>query len=134
MQNQAFYVECITHVVTIVTTLCFLAASRGGLPFLFATEAALRSAQEQSSHWEHCVHDLFNGLLLNARMNARYEVKVSKMLERALTKLENIESVRYVKCSFPSVASEAPQMKLIQWESLDSSQWEIRFAPCWQRL
>ena len=43
---------------------------------LAATEAELRSAQVQSSHWQHCVHDLFNGLLLNPRMNAKYEVKV----------------------------------------------------------
>ena len=54
---------------------------------LAATEAALRSAQEQSSHWEHCVHDLFNGLLLNPRMNAKYESKIAKVLERALPKL-----------------------------------------------
>ena len=99
---------------------------------LAATEAALRSAQEQSSHWEHCVHDLFSGLLLSPRMNARYEVKVSKMLERALTKLDQIESVRYVKCSFPSVASEAPHLKLRRWESLESSEWEVTFAPCWK--
>ena len=56
------------------------------------------------------MHDLFNGLLLNPRMNARYEMKVSKMLEKAITKLENIEAVRYVKCVFPSVASEAPKL------------------------
>ena len=45
---------------------------------LAATEAALRSASVQSSHWENCVHDLFNGLLLNPRMNARYERKARR--------------------------------------------------------
>ena len=99
---------------------------------LAATEAALRSAEEQSTHWQHCVHDLFNGLLLNPRMNARYELKISKLLEKALSKQEHIETVRYVKCSFPSVASDAPRLRLIQWSSLDSSEWEVRFAPCWK--
>ena len=64
-------------------------------------------------------------LLLNPRMNARYELKISKLLEKALSKQEHIETVRYVKCSFPSVASDAPRLRLIQWNSLDSSEWEV---------
>ena len=99
---------------------------------LAATEAALSSAQVQSSHWERCVHDLFNGLLLNPRMNARLELKVSKVLERALTKMENIETVRYVKCSFPSVKAEAPKLSVRRWTSLDESEWEMSFAPSWK--
>ena len=96
---------------------------------LAASEAALKSAQEQSLHWKMCVQDLFNGLLLNPRMNAKYEMKVTRLLERAIMKLEQIEAVRYVKCSFPSVASEAPRLRLIRWVTLDESEWEVTFEP-----
>jgi hypothetical protein len=57
---------------------------------LAATEAALRASQEQSHHWQLCVRDLFNGLLLNPRMNSKYELKASKMLEHAIAKLDLI--------------------------------------------
>lgn len=99
---------------------------------LAASQAALRSAEAQSLHWQVCVRDLFNGLLLSPRMNAKYELKVSKMLESRLAKLDQIECVRYVKCSFPSVASEAPELRLIRWVSLEESQWEVTFAPSWR--
>ena len=72
------------------------------------------------------MRDLFQGLLLNPRMNAKYELKVQQRLERAVTKLEAIHAVRYIKCSFPSVDSDAPQLQLRRWESLDESEWEVR--------
>ena len=99
---------------------------------LASAEASLRASQEQSRHWQKCVQDMFNGLLLNPRMNAKYELKVSKVLERAISRLDQIEAVRYVKCSFPSVRAEAPQMKLLRWVSLEESEWDVAFAPCWK--
>ena len=62
---------------------------------------------------------MFNGLLLNPRMNLKYELKVARLLERAVGRLDRIESVRYVKCSFPSVPTDAPQLQLRRWGSLD---------------
>lgn len=39
---------------------------------------------------------------------------------------------RYVKCSFPSIPSDAPQLQLLSWTSLEASQWTVSFAPSWR--
>ena len=99
---------------------------------LAASEAALSSAQEQSHEWRRCVQEVFNGLLLNPRMNLKYELKVARLLEKAVGRLDRIETVRYVKCSFPSVPTDAPQLQLRRWGSLDESEWEVTFSPRWK--
>ena len=38
---------------------------------LLRSEEALGVAQAQSAKWAHCMKDLFHGLLLNPRMNAK---------------------------------------------------------------
>ena len=32
---------------------------------------------------------------------------------------------------FPSVRADAPRLQLRRWTSLDDSEWEVAFAPCW---
>ena len=40
--------------------------------------------------------------------------------------------MRYVRCSFPSVAAEAPELLLRRWVSMDDSDWEVSFrSKCW---
>jgi hypothetical protein len=39
--------------------------------------------------------------------------------------------VRFVDCSFPSVPSEAPHIQLERWESMQDSEWTLRWAPSW---
>ena len=34
-------------------------------------------------------------------------------------------------CSFPSVPSEAPHIQLERWESMQDSEWTLRWAPSW---
>lgn len=45
--------------------------------------------------------------------------------------LEQIDRVRYVDCSFPSVPSEAPRLSLDLWHSLSASEWQLRWSPSW---
>jgi len=152
---------------------------------LSATEEELRSAREISSEWSQCVRAMFQALLLNPRMLLKYELKMGKMMEKAIGKLEQIQAVRcvqrcydgtrmacrlhatvacrwhviaviecdcprlqlepissgrcartpchrYVKCSFPSIPSDAPQLQLLSWTSLEASQWTVSFAPSWR--
>jgi hypothetical protein len=78
-------------------------------------------------------------------MNAKYEQRVANRLDAALSKLDHVGSVRYINCpepqpepeaepepepepylryincSFPSVAADAPRMKLLEYSSLESS-------------
>ena len=85
-------------------------------------------------HWRACTRDMFNALLLNPRMTVKYELKLASLLEYALRSLDYIENVRYVSCSFPSVASEAPRLALRRWAALDESEWNVTFAPASWRI
>eukprot|EP00967_Tisochrysis_lutea_P148998 scaffold285565_cov32-Tisochrysis_lutea.AAC.1 len=62
---------------------------------------------------------------------ARYKHECSSLLTQALTNLEQIDRVRYVDCSFPSVPSEAPRLSLDKWNSLSASEWQLRWSPSW---
>ena len=62
-----------------------------------ATEEELRSAREISSEWSQCVRAMFQALLLNPRMLLKYELKMGKMMEKAIGKLEQIQAVRCVQ-------------------------------------
>ena len=64
---------------------------------LSATEEELRSAREISSEWSQCVRAMFQALLLNPRMLLKYELKMGKMMEKAIGKLEQIQAVRCVQ-------------------------------------
>merc|ERR1719231_1629461 len=75
-------------------------------------------------HFVHCV-------LLSPDMNDMYKEYCSDMLRDALATVEQIHAVRFVDCSFPSVPSEAPHIQLERWESLQDSEWTIRWAPSW---
>jgi len=64
-------------------------------------------------------------------MNDMYKHECSSLLTQALTNLEQIDRVRYVDCSFPSVPSEAPRLSLDKWNSLSASEWQLRWSPSW---
>jgi len=61
----------------------------------------------------------------------RYKHECSALLTQALMSLEQIDRVRYVDCSFPSVPSEAPRLSLDLWHSLSASEWQLRWSPSW---
>ena len=68
------------------------------------------------------------GIFLNARMNAKYEQRVARRLDAALSKLDSVGAVRYVNCSFPSVPADAPRMELLEYSSLESSRCRLTFS------
>ncbi len=92
---------------------------------------ALSEERRQTEQWRRCVREIGNGMLLNARMNAKYVRRVASRLEATLLKLNHIENVKYVNCSFPSVAADAPFLQLLSYNALDSSRWEVAWSPCW---
>lgn len=98
---------------------------------LAEAHAALATERKQSEQWQRCVRELSNGMLLNGRMNAKYERRVANRLEAALSKLDKVESVKYINCSFPSVAADAPFLQLVKYDALDSSRWAVAWSPCW---
>ena len=72
----------------------------------------------------HCV-------MLSPDMNDMYKIECTNLLKDALKGVEQIQAVRFVDCSFPSVPSEAPHIQLIRWESMNDSEWHLRWAPSW---
>lgn len=50
---------------------------------------------------------------------------------QALSTVDQVTAVRFVDCSFPSVPSEAPHIQLERWESMQDSEWTLRWAPSW---
>jgi len=72
----------------------------------------------------HCV-------ILSPDMNDMYKSECAQILKNALNTVQQIQAVRFVECSFPSVPSEAPHIQLHRWETLQDSEWQIRWAPSW---
>jgi hypothetical protein len=56
---------------------------------------------------------------------------LSRSRVQALSTVDQVTAVRFVDCSFPSVPSEAPHIQLERWESMQDSEWTLRWAPSW---
>ncbi|EOD28160.1 hypothetical protein EMIHUDRAFT_457032 [Emiliania huxleyi CCMP1516] len=94
-------------------------------------ESRLREADRTRQMWEACMTTLVGSILLGPEMNEMYKQECSSLLSQALVGLEQIDRVRYVECSFPSVSSEAPRLSLESWESIARSEWQLRWSPSW---
>mmetsp|Transcript_1002 Transcript_1002/g.3987 ORF Transcript_1002/g.3987 Transcript_1002/m.3987 type:complete len:206 (-) Transcript_1002:421-1038(-) len=68
---------------------------------------------------------------MSPRQNDTYASEVSKLLESALGSLSFVERLRYVNCSFPAANANAPVVELLNWNSLDDSEWKLSWAPPW---
>ena len=91
----------------------------------------LQVSEAKVAMWEECMQTLVNCVMLSPEMNDIYRDECTKLLRATLGTVEQIQSVRYVDCSFPSVPTEAPHIQLIRWESLQDSEWQLRWAPSW---
>ena len=91
----------------------------------------LAAAQGRASMWEQCMSAFTNSILLSPEMNDIYKEMCSSMLTTALQSVDAIQQLHYVECSFPSVPSEAPDLVLERWGSLDDSEWSLQWCPSW---
>lgn len=91
----------------------------------------LRTSEAKVAMWEECMQQLVHCVFLSPDMNEMYKSECSAMLRDALATVDQIQAVRCVDCSFPSVPSEAPHIQLERWESLQDSEWTVRWAPSW---
>jgi len=94
-------------------------------------QSRLRASEARSAMWEECMQQLCHCVLLSPDMNDMYKDYCSELLRDALGTVEQIQAVRFVDCSFPSVPSEAPHIQLQRWESMSDSEWQLRWAPSW---
>ena len=91
----------------------------------------LQASEAKVAMWEECMQQLVHCVMLSPDMNDIYKTECSTLLRDALTGVEQIQAVRFVDCSFPSVPAEAPHIQLIRWESMQDSEWQLRWAPSW---
>jgi hypothetical protein len=91
----------------------------------------LGQAQLSISHWELMARHLLNCLLLNPAMNDWYASTLKEVLRDVLLSLPQIQTVHYIKCSFPAVEQQAPRLVLEHWESLANGEWHFEWKPTW---
>mmetsp|Transcript_8517 Transcript_8517/g.14386 ORF Transcript_8517/g.14386 Transcript_8517/m.14386 type:complete len:320 (+) Transcript_8517:110-1069(+) len=96
-----------------------------------ALQTKLDAANANIVMWERCMQQLFGCLFLSPDMNEMYKSECMSTVREALLAQEQITDVHYVECSFPSVPSEAPRIKLQYWHSLDESEWQVKWSPSW---
>ena len=91
----------------------------------------LSREKRQNAQWKQAASSLVNVLLMSPKQNDAYASEVTKQLEKALTSLSVVESLRYVNCSFPATNAFAPAVELLTWNDLDNSEWLLSWCPAW---
>ena len=66
----------------------------------------LQASESKVAMWEECMQQLVHCVMLSPDMNDIYKLECSTLLRDALKTVEQIQAVRFVDCSFPSVPSE----------------------------
>ena len=91
----------------------------------------LHASEAKIAMWEECMTAFLHSVMLSPDMNEMYKAECSTLLRDALKTVEQIQTIRYVDCSFPSVPTESPHIQLIRWENMQESEWQVRWAPSW---
>jgi len=91
----------------------------------------LREANGKLGEWQALVEEALHTALFNPEANDRYRMHASHMCTAALVALPQVTRVKHVRCSFPSLRREAPTVRLARYTSLESSEWQLSWAPSW---
>lgn len=94
-------------------------------------ETKNETLQNQLNQWQMAASEALNAIALSPMMNERYKQRVDEQLRKILGKIEQVEKVNYINCSFPAVSTQAPMIKMVRWDSLDKSLWEVGWEPSW---
>ena len=88
-----------------------------------ALRAELADTHVRVGHWEECMRQLANSVMLSPEMNDMYKETCKALLQDALSSVEQVQRVVYVDCSFPSVPAEAPRLSLQKWVGMEHSEY-----------
>lgn len=66
----------------------------------------LQASEAKVAMWEECMQQLVHCVILSPDMNDMYKEECNTILRDALATVEQIQAVRFVDCSFPSVPTE----------------------------
>jgi hypothetical protein len=98
---------------------------------LEVAEKRLRIVESRLNEWRVAARQVLNVLALGPRSNEKYKREVADNLNRILSKLEQVQQVHYINCSFPAIEAQAPDFEMLSWDSLSSSSWFVRWSPSW---
>mmetsp|Transcript_21167 Transcript_21167/g.55116 ORF Transcript_21167/g.55116 Transcript_21167/m.55116 type:complete len:433 (+) Transcript_21167:276-1574(+) len=94
-------------------------------------ERRLKIAELRLNDWRVAARQVLNVLALGPRSNEKYKRETVENLERILMKLEQVQQVHFINCSFPAIDAQAPDFEMMSWDSLASSSWFVRWSPSW---
>ncbi|KAJ1458717.1 hypothetical protein M885DRAFT_512507 [Pelagophyceae sp. CCMP2097] len=93
--------------------------------------ALLKRSKETIGAWERAASTVANALTLSPMRNAAYTRYARLVLTEAIGKLDFVEKLKWIDCSFPATAQNAPELFLESWKSLADSEWKVRWRPQW---
>ena len=66
----------------------------------------LQVSEAKVAMWEECMQTFLHAVMLSPEMNDMYKDECTRILRSTLGGVEQIQAVRFVDCSFPSVPTE----------------------------
>jgi len=66
----------------------------------------LQVSEAKVAMWEECMQTFLHSVMLSPEMNDIYKDECTRILRSTLGGVEQIQAVRFVDCSFPSVPTE----------------------------
>ena len=93
----------------------------------------LQASEAKVAMWEECMQTFLHPVMLSPEMNDMYKDECSRILRSSLSTVEQIQAVRFVDCSFPSVLAEVhalPSSLASSWVSADKPLSSLVFSPC----
>lgn len=98
---------------------------------LAVSENKLAAVQARLDNWEAAARDALNAVALSPASNERYKHEITEQLQQIMSKIEQVQKVLYINCSFPAISAQAPVIEMHSWTALDRSAWSIRWNPSW---
>lgn len=98
---------------------------------LAASERQLEAVQSRLNNWQSAARDALNAVALSPASNERYKHEITEQLQQIMSKIEQVQKVLYINCSFPAISAQAPVIEMHSWTALDKSAWSIRWKPSW---
>jgi len=105
-----------------------VAALRRELAAAVAERDALRG---EAARLRAMTETFFNAVVLNPQRNERFAGECRVLLAKAIGKLDFVERLRWIDCSFPSTPANAPTLRCREWRGLGDSVWDVAWAPTW---
>ena len=94
-------------------------------------EEALIGERQKVKDWSTIASDVVNAVVLSPHRTVKFADIAKTLLAETMSGLDFIERLRWIHCSFPAAAGNAPEIELDCLENKCSSVWKVRWRPVW---